>query len=80
MIFFWLSNLLKVAPFMMLGEMNISTLKTSIVLFPISLLSAFIGIFIVKKLPTKIFYEIIYILLFLVSIKLIFDGFSNLLQ
>ena len=80
MIFFWMNNLLKIVPFMMLGEMNRSTLITSSILFPISLVFAFIGIWIVRKLPTKIFYEIIYILLFLVSIKLIIDGISNIIS
>ena len=80
MIFFWMNNILKIVPFMMLGQMNKSTLITSSIVFPISLIFAFIGIWIVKKLPTKIFYEIIYILLFLVSIKLIIDGISNILS
>ena len=79
MIFFWMNNLLKIIPFMMLGEMNKTTITTSVILFPISLIFTFLGIWIVRKLPTKIFYEIIYILLFLVSIKLIYDGFTNML-
>lgn len=79
MIFFWINNILKIVPFMMLGQMNKSTLTTSAILFPISLVFTFIGIWVVKKLPTKIFYEIIYILLFLVSIKLIYDGFTNII-
>ena len=78
MIFFWMNNILKIVPFMMLGQMYKSTLTTSAILFPISLFFTFIGIWVVKKLPTKIFYEIIYILLFLVSIKLIYDGFTNI--
>jgi uncharacterized membrane protein YfcA len=79
MIFFWMNNILKIIPFMMLGQMNKSTLTTSAILFPISLVFTFIGIWVVKKLPTKIFYEIIYILLFLVSIKLIYDGFTKII-
>ena len=79
MIFFWMNNILKIVPFMMLGQMNKSTLTTSAILFPISLVFTFIGIWVVKKLPTKIFYEIIYILLFLVSIKLIYDGFTKII-
>ena len=79
MIFFWLNNILKIIPFMMLGEMTRSTVTTSMILFPISLIFTFLGIWIVRKLPTKIFYEIIYILLFLVSIKLIYDGFTNII-
>ena len=79
MIFFWVNNILKIIPFMMLGEMTRSTITTSMILFPISLIFTFLGIWIVRKLPTKIFYEIIYILLFLVSIKLIYDGFTNII-
>jgi len=79
MIFFWMNNILKIVPFMMLGQMNKSTLTTSAILFPISLVFTFIGIWVVKKLPAKIFYEIIYILLFLVSIKLIYDGFISII-
>ena len=79
MIFFWVNNILKIIPFMMLGEMTRSTVTTSMILFPISLIFTFLGIWIVRKLPTKIFYEIIYILLFLVSIKLIYDGFTNII-
>jgi uncharacterized membrane protein YfcA len=72
-------NILKFPLFMQLGEINKSTLFTSLALFPIAIISTFIGIYIVKKVPTKIFYRIIYILLFLVSIKLIWDGFSNII-
>ena len=36
MIFFWMNNILKIIPFMMLGEMTRSTVTTSIILFPIS--------------------------------------------
>jgi uncharacterized membrane protein YfcA len=80
MIFFWLNNIFKFPLFIQLGEMNKATLFTSLALFPIAVISTFVGIYIVKKVPTKIFYRIIYILLFLVSIKLIWDGFSNIIK
>ena len=51
-----------------------SNLKISFILLPIAIISVFFGYFIQKKIPEKIFFNVIYILLFLSGLKLIYDG------
>jgi len=46
----------------------------SLILLPLAFVSVLIGYIIQRKIPEKLFFNIIYILLFLSGGKLIFDG------
>ena len=73
-IFFAVCNWLKVAPFFALGQFTTSNLALSATLMPLAIAANMAGIHLVRRLSIERFYKIIYILLAVVSLKLIWDG------
>ena len=67
-------NLLKVPPYVMLGQFTPETLKTIAVLVPLAPLAMVAGIWLTRRVRQEPFYRIAYACLFLVSLKLIADG------
>ena len=55
--------------------MNLETFKQSIILFPVALVGILIGYKLLKIIEEKLFYNILYALIFVTSSKLIFDFF-----
>jgi uncharacterized membrane protein YfcA len=76
-IFFTFMNLIKLPFYINLSMTNFVTFKQSVVLFPVAFIGILIGYRLLKIIKEKLFYNIIYILIFLSSSKLIFD-FINL--
>lgn len=77
-IFFACVNAVKVIPFFFLGEFTKSTLLTALVLMPLAIFTNLSGIWLVKRVPEKLFYRIAYALMFLVSLELIRQGAGTL--
>ena len=73
---FLVINLVKIIPYYYVGLLAPSNLMVSLLLLPLAFISVLIGYFIQKKIPEKLFFNIIYILLFLSGCKLIFDGIA----
>ncbi len=73
-IFFAAVNLLKIAPFVMLGQFTRENLLASAVLLPLALASAVFGIWIVRRLPAERFYNLVLLLSFVLGVKLIYDS------
>ena len=73
--FFTGVNMIKLPLYIYLSMVNFGTIYKSIALFPLSLLGIFIGYQMLKILEEDLFYNIIYALIFLASIKLILDFF-----
>jgi len=78
-IFFAAVNAMKIVPYFMLGQFSAKNFSTSLVLLPIAVLTNFAGIWMVKSVPTKLFYCITYILLFILGCALLWQGASHLL-
>jgi uncharacterized protein len=76
-IVFAIVNLLKLPPYYFLGQINVGNLKIAAALTPVALIGAFLGYRLTKVLPEKLFYRIVEIALFLVSIKLIYDALAQ---
>jgi uncharacterized membrane protein YfcA len=53
--------------------MNFETFKQSLILFPVALIGILIGYQLLKIIEEKLFYNILYALIFVTSSKLIFD-------
>lgn len=71
-------NAIKLIPYWFLGQLNSANLTvTAILVFP-AVVAVWIGVQLVKIIPEKIFFRLIMWTLFVVSIKLIFDGVSRL--
>ncbi len=73
-IFFTVVNWLKVAPYAALGQLGFENLATSAVLSPIAPVSILTGAWLVKKLNAETFYKLAYLMIFVISLKLIWDG------
>jgi len=71
--FFTSINMIKLPLYIYLSMVNFGTLYQSIALFPLSLIGIFIGYQLLKIIEEHLFYNIIYFLIFVSSIKLIFD-------
>ena len=73
---FLVINVVKLIPYYYVGLLAPSNLIVSLILLPLAFISVLIGYFIQKKIPEKIFFNVIYILLFLSGLKLIYDGIA----
>jgi uncharacterized protein len=77
-IIFAIVNAVKVVPYFFLGQFSTQTLWTSAILLPLAPLATLFGVWLVKRIRPDRFYLIIYALLFLISLKLIWDGVAGL--
>lgn len=68
-------NLMKLPPYIMLGQVSFDSLQAGAVLIPVALFGAWAGYKLTKILPEKVFFVFVEIALFLVSVKLTYDGF-----
>lgn len=73
-IFFMVVNWLKVVPYAALGQLGFENLATSAVLAPLAPISIFTGAWLVKKLNVETFYKLAYAMIFVISLKLMWDG------
>ncbi len=73
-IFFAAVNLAKVPPYLLLGQFSAENLVTAAVLTPPALAATYAGAKVARWMNAELFYRIIYILIFLVSLKLLWDG------
>jgi len=78
-VFFASVNLMKVVPYMMLAQFSARNLATSLVLLPIAVASNFAGIWMVRNVPTVLFYRITYVLLFALGCALLWQGGRDLI-
>ena len=77
-IFFALMNLMKIVPYFALDQFSPRTLATSLVLLPGAVASNFLGIWLVHKTSNEQFYRIAYLLMLLISLALLWQGWSGL--
>jgi len=74
MIVFATINALKVVPYLALGQFSTQGLGASVVLLPLAVVTNFLGIWLVRITPTVVFYRIAYILVFVISLGLLWQG------
>ena len=72
-IFFTFVNLIKLPLYINLSMMNFETFKQSLILFPVALIGILIGYQLLKIIEEKLFYNILYTLIFITSTKLLYD-------
>ena len=77
-VFFALVNVMKLVPYFALGQFSTRTLATSAVLLPLAVTTNFIGLWLARRTPTELFYRITYVLMFLISLALIWQGVAAL--
>lgn len=72
--FFFVVNAVKVLPYALLGQFDKTNLTTSLILIPLAPIGVLIGVWLVKRIDQALFYRIIYSLIFVVGLKLLWDG------
>jgi uncharacterized protein len=80
MIFFALVNWMKILPFFALGQFSAENLATSALLLPFAIATNFLGIWLVRRTPTELFYKIAYVLMFVISAELMRSGLTGMLR
>jgi uncharacterized membrane protein YfcA len=77
--YFAATNLVKVVPYIALGQFNTDNLLISAVLFPLAIVTNFAGVWLVRVTPQETFYRIVYVITFVISLELIRSGAMNIL-
>ena len=73
-VFFAVVNLLKLPPYFALGQFTWEGFLASATLFPVALAANALGVFIVRRMSTALFYKLVYAATFIIGLKLVWDG------
>jgi uncharacterized membrane protein YfcA len=72
--FFAAVNVMKIAPYVALGQFSTAGLWTSAALVPLAVVTNFLGIWLVRRTPQELFYKLAYVMMFLIALELIRQG------
>lgn len=75
--FFAIVNVMKITPYVALGQFSTAGLATSLVLLPLAFASNFLGIWLVRITPNELFYRITYGIVFVLSLELTRRGVAG---
>ncbi len=75
--FFAIVNTTKLVPYFFLGQLSLSNLKLSLALAPVAIVGMLLGVWLVRRISITIFYRMTYVLVFLLALKLTYDGFQG---
>jgi len=78
-VFFWAVNLIKVPPYLALGQFDTTNLLTALVLMPLAPVGILLGVRLHHMIPEEPFYRLCYAGVTLVGLKLVYDAATNLL-
>jgi uncharacterized protein len=78
-VYFAIINVVKLPAFAALGSFTPENLWTSAALAPVAIAGTAFGVWLVRKISTALFYRAMYVILFFVALKLVFDGARGLL-
>lgn len=77
-VFFAIVNAVKLIPYFALGQFDSTNLLASAMLAPMAILFTFLGAWIIKIMRAEVFYPFTYAMIFLVGLKLVWDGLAAL--
>ena len=72
-------NAIKLIPYWALGQFSPQNLREALILIPFAVASTFVGARLTRVLPDRLFFQLVTIALFAISLKLIWDGGRGLL-
>ncbi len=78
--FFAAANVMKVAPYFALGQFSTAGLWTSALLFPLAIVSNYLGVWLVRVTPENLFYRATEVIVFLLGCELTRQGVMGLLK
>ena len=67
-------NALKLVPYYYLGQINLDSLEVALMLAPFAAAAVFFGVWVVKRLPERLFFQIVTWSLLLIGMELIWKG------
>jgi len=77
-VFFAVMNYVKLAPYAWLGQFDRSNLMTALVLSPLAPVGMGMGIWLHHRVTDRFFFQVAYVMLFIVGVKLIWDGIAGM--
>ncbi|WP_417280278.1 sulfite exporter TauE/SafE family protein [Celeribacter sp.] len=78
-LFFAVTNVMKLIPYFALGQLGLANLTLSAALVPVAVVATWIGARIVRRMRPEIFYPFTYASIALVAVKLCWDGLVGLM-
>lgn len=72
--FFAIVNTAKLIPYFFLGQLSVSNLTIGLILTPVAIIGVLLGVYLVRRISVKLFYQLAYWLVFILALKLIYDG------
>jgi len=72
--FFAIVNAAKLVPYFFLGQLSVTNLEHDLVLAPVAIVGVLAGVYLVRRISVKLFYTLAYWLVFLLALKLVYDG------
>jgi uncharacterized membrane protein YfcA len=78
-VFFAVANYVKLIPYAWLGQLDTDNLATSASLVILAPIGVLIGAWLHARITDKLFFAFIYNLLFIVGLKLVYDGINGLI-
>jgi uncharacterized membrane protein YfcA len=73
-VFFATVNYTKLIPFYFLGQLSTANLELAAALIPVGLFGMAAGVWLVKRVSAKFFYQFAYVLIFFLALDLIYEG------
>ena len=73
-VFFAVVNYVKLVPYGWLGQLDADNLATSAALVVLAPIGVLIGVWMHKRVSDRFFFAFVYVLLFIVGLKLVYDG------
>jgi hypothetical protein len=78
-IFFAVVNALKLLPYWHLGQLSVGNLQLAVLVAPFAAGAVFGGVWLTQRLHDRWFFRVVYVALFLVSLKLVWGARQVLL-
>ena len=79
LVLFIIVNYVKLVAYAWLGQLHAGNLATSLVLIPLAPVGVGLGLWLHRRINNELFYRICYVILFLVGVRLLYGGVSDLL-
>jgi uncharacterized membrane protein YfcA len=76
--FFAIVNASKLIPYYFVGQLSVANLTLSAILAPVGVVGVLAGVWLVRRISAKYFYRIAYWLVFVLALKLVWDGATGL--
>jgi len=78
-VFFAVVNYVKLVPYTWLGQFDSDNLATSAALVILAPIGVLIGVWLHRRISDRFFFAFVYVLLFVVGLKLVYDGLGGLI-